>query len=29
VQRGKVMASERGYQLYPPVAGYPMGYLLS
>ena len=29
VQRGEVMARERGYQLYPPLAGYPMSYLLS
>ena len=29
VQRGEVMARERGYQLYPPLAGYPMSHLLS
>ena len=28
VQRGEVMARERGCQLYPPLAGYPMSYLL-
>jgi len=26
---GEVMTRERGYPLYPPLAGYPMSYLLS
>jgi len=26
---GEVMARQRGYPLYPPLAGYPMSYLLS
>ena len=29
VQRGEVMTRERGYQLYPPLAGYPMSHLFS
>jgi hypothetical protein len=29
VQRGEMMAREGGYQLYPPLAGYPMRYLPS
>ena len=29
LQRGEVMGRERGCQLYPPLAGYPMSYLFS